>query len=136
MTKIEAIFGGVLLLAVVAAASFAMFQSGIPSLGSADSRLVSRDGEANLGIFTGDYGDDMCTCYESGYQDGSEYGNVKADVLYSIDDSIHYKAGYSACRSAVGMQGGTAWTEGWASGEASLRTQRKCAFYLKRLNIR
>ncbi|MCI5044517.1 MAG: hypothetical protein MRY72_07440 [Aquisalinus sp.] len=135
MTKIEAIFGGVLLLAIVAAASFAVFQNGLPSIGTPAVALLE-DGEANPAVFTGAYRDDMCTCYESGYQYGSEHGNSLGNPDYSIDNSVHYKAGFTACRTAVGFEGSSAWSEGWRKGEEGIRTQRRCNFYLKSLNIR
>lgn len=136
MTRIEAIFGGVLVLAVVAALAFAVFQSGLPSFGKSDVGLITEDGQADPSVFNGVYRDDMCTCYESGYQYGATHGNLANSPVYSIDDSIHYKAGFSACRTAVGTEGGRAWSEGWTNGEDQVRTQRRCNFYLKSLNIR
>ena len=136
MTKIEAIFGGVLLLAIVAAASFAVFQNGLPTIGSPGAKLLKDDGAANPAVFTGAYRDDMCTCYESGYQYGAEHGNKIDNPDYSIDNSVHYKAGFTACRTAVGFEGSTAWSDGWSKGEEGLRTQRRCNFYLKSLNIK
>ncbi len=136
MTKIEAIFGGVLLLAIVAAASFAVFQNGLPSIGTSAATLLEADGEANPAVFTGAYRDDMCTCYESGYEYGAQHGNKLDRADYSIDNSVHYKAGFTACRTAVGFEGSTAWSEGWRKGEDGVRTQRRCNFYLKSLNIR
>jgi hypothetical protein len=141
MTRVEAIFGGVLLLAVIAAASFALFsKGGLPGFGAGNSSIVAgkkspytpvalnpgAEAGVELAVFTGDRKQDVCTCYENGFA----YGNQKLSV-----QSVEYKSGYSSCRTAAGPDGGHAWTEGWDKGQAGKLAQRSCKIYLKRIQL-
>lgn len=134
MTKIEAIFGGVLLLFVVGAISLVAFdRMGMPTMGQgAGARNVTRASTIVLNednepsVFSGNFNQDVCTCYENGFSTGGQQLPIQ---------SVQYKSGYSSCRSALGVAGGEAWTQGWALGQKGKLTQRSCKIYLKRLAV-
>lgn len=132
MTRIEVIFGGILVLAVIAAGSLVLFQNGfqLPSIGasqpgSAYARTPAQD-SADPTVFTGVRETDLCTCYETGFARGSESGDI---------ESVAYRGGFSSCRAELGADGGNAWTEGWINGADNRLTQRSCRLYMKRLAL-
>ena len=133
MTRIEAIFGGVLLLFVIGAMSFVFFErTGGVSLGKdtgkEKTRVVAAAAEEEFepAVFTGDYTEDMCSCFEQGFSWGGKNLSIQ---------SVQYKSGYASCRTALGVDGGNAWTSGWALGEEGKITQRNCRLYLKRVAL-
>ncbi len=135
MSKIEAIFGGILLLAVVAAISFTLLdKGGLPSFGKKPGTAIV-NGRAATGLtpasqqanVTLDPDNAICGCYERAFEQAHAGNRL---------DSVAYKSGYSACRKAAGPAGGEAWTYGWSKGEEGKLTQRSCRFYLNALKVR
>ncbi|GGD15441.1 hypothetical protein [Aquisalinus flavus] len=132
MSRIEVIFGGILVLAVIAAGSLVLFQNGfaLPSLapgqgGSAYARTATPT-MSEPAVFTGLRETDLCTCYETGFVRGNESGDI---------ESVAYRGGFSSCRAELGAEGGNAWTEGWINGVDNRLSQRSCRFYMKRLSL-
>ena len=136
ITNIEKIFGGILLLAVIASGAFLVAKQGLPEFGGPSTATASVTEEVNPAIFSGNYKQDMCTCYELGFSRGQTFAKSNADNGASIDETPAFKIGYSACRAAAGLEGGSAWSDGWGKGTKNLKSQRKCSFYLKANNIR
>lgn len=126
MSRIEVIFGGILVLAVIAAGSFVLFQNGFsfPSINSAPTR-AAHAAPADDAVFTGVRETDLCTCYETGFQKGTERLSI---------ESVDYRGGYSSCRAELGPEGGEAWTEGWTNGASNKLAQRSCRLFLKKVS--
>lgn len=137
MTRIEVIFGGILVLAVIAAGSLVLFQNGfhLPSIGagqsgSAYARTPAAD-SSDPTVFTGVRETDLCTCYETGFVRGSESGGSESGDI----ESVAYRGGFSSCRAQLGADGGDAWTEGWINGADNRLSQRSCRLYMKRVSL-
>lgn len=130
MTRIEALFGGILGLAIIAALAFTMLKSGVSgggqTGGSSTVSTIEEAGEAP--IFVGDLKTDICTCYEKAFSRGMAMSS--ADL-----QSVSYKSGYSVCREAASVQGGNAWTEGWLLGSQGKLAQRSCRLYVAGLDL-
>lgn len=131
MTRIELIFGGILVLAVIAAGSLVLFQNGfsLPAVGGQGGSAYARTpagADSDPTVFTGVREADLCTCYETGFVRGSESGDI---------ESVAYRGGFSSCRAQLGADGGNAWTEGWINGVDNRLSQRSCRFYLKRVSL-
>ncbi len=133
MSRIEAIFGGILLLAVVAAISFTALSNGAFSGfgGKPGTQVIAGDISGSLAdmdqsVFDLDRDSALCGCYERGFAvSRSGYGL----------QSVEYQSGFSACRQSLGRQGGEAWSTGWSKGQEGKLSQRSCKFYLNSLKI-
>jgi len=137
MTRIEVIFGGILVLAVIAAGSLVLFQNGFQfvSIGAGQSgSAYARTPAANAAepaVFTGIRETDLCTCYETGFARGSESGGSENGSI----ESVAYRGGFTSCRAELGAEGGNAWTEGWINGADNRLSQRSCRIYMKRVSL-
>lgn len=134
MSRIEVVFGGILVLAVIAAGSFVLLQNGIilPKVGGdgvfgsnerTSTVIMPAANSGDTTVFTGNYETDLCTCYEEGYSRATAHQSV---------ESVAYRAGFSTCRGELGPQGGNAWSEGWANGADNRLAQRSCRLFLQR----
>ncbi len=130
MSRIEAIFGGILVLAVVAAISFTALSNGGFG-GKPGTRVIAGDIQGNLAdadqsVFALDNDSALCGCYERGF--------AVSTNGYGLQ-SVEYQSGFSACRQSLGRQGGEAWSTGWTKGQEGKLSQRSCKFYLNSLKL-
>ncbi|MGV6801987.1 MAG: hypothetical protein ACWA5L_08725 [bacterium] len=128
MTKIEAIFGGILMLAIVMAFAFTAFQKGLfkRGAGSVTAVTIAAEKDREPRVFTGDLKTDLCTCYETAFNNGANGFSLQ---------SVEYKSGYASCRASAGVMGGDAWTQGWQLGSERKVAQRSCRLYLNGLKL-
>ncbi len=133
MSRIEAIFGGILVLAVVAAISFTALSNGALGGfgGKPGTRVIAGDIQGNLAdadqsVFALDNDSALCGCYERGF--------AVSTNGYGLQ-SVEYQSGFSACRQSLGRQGGEAWSTGWTKGQEGKLSQRSCKFYLNSLKL-
>ncbi|MEL6362165.1 MAG: hypothetical protein AAFR21_13890 [Pseudomonadota bacterium] len=131
--KIEAMFGGLLALAVVAVAVIAMF-SLEPSGGSyggsdrdfAGSKFdkIEADLDKVLLAEQASFPDKTCQCFEAARN--IAYEGVPAN-------SSRYRTGYTQC-SALVADGGDAWTAGWNAAVGGKAARATCRQYLRSRN--
>jgi hypothetical protein len=123
--KIEAIFGGILALFILAVAILAILPMSRGGYGgssvSGDSASVAfagGDGQSQL----------LCQCFEEGFRvAGTGVGVMSSD----------YRTGFEYCRSALssrglGTRGGDAWTAGWNARMSGEAYASSCKNWLRR----
>ncbi len=121
MKNIEAIFGGVLALAVLAAAIFMVAGNGWnttrPLPGSGGAPTTPSDGGP---IVEASAGNVYCQCYDQGFAlAGKDVGVM----------SSQYRTGFESCRAIGGSEGGEYWTAGWNARLSAKPFQASCRAY-------
>ncbi len=117
-SRIEAVFGGVLVLAVIAAAIFALASApagpGAKSktIAQADTDILKRIGEPDP---------DQCFCYDAAF----DLAGSSVDVM-----SSQYRTGYEHCR-AEGEPQARAWTAGWNARLSARPYEASCRAYIR-----
>lgn len=124
--KIEAIFGGILALFILAVAILAI----LPMSRAGYDRPSASGGSASVAQFVA--GDDqsqlLCDCYNEGFRlAGAGVGVMSAE----------YRTGFEYCRSALssrglGTRGGDAWTAGWNARMSGEPYASSCKNWLRR----
>lgn len=126
--QIEALFGGVLALAVIAVAAFAVMNTTFD--GSADASPAGAHSATTATVFetkpvpirASGGGDLVCECYDKAFELA---GRTK--VL-----SPQYRAGFEQCRARGGVDGGDAWTAGWNARLSAKPYEASCRAYKRR----
>lgn len=122
--KIEAFFGGILALFVIAIAFYALFSfppGGRPDPGYPDNGYV--DGGDPLDQIVAADASVVCQCYDAGFElAGSDVGVM----------SSQYRTGYEQCRALGDQQGGDAWTDGWNARLSAKPYEASCRAYQRR----
>lgn len=119
--KIDAIFGGLLALVVLAIAIFAVANTNFGAGGGSATEPVS-DPLNSGGVVIASAEDIECQCFSQGFDlAGKDVGVM----------SSQYRTGFEQCRAVGGVSSGDAWTAGWNARlsakpfAASCRTWRK-----------
>jgi hypothetical protein len=119
--KIEAIFGGVLALFVLAVAAYAIITGSGRGNGpgsGVDTGSPSRPGsEASLGP------ERYCPCFDEGFK----LARSNVSVM-----STQYRTGFEYCRATHGDRGSCAFTAGWNSGLSARPFEATCLRALRR----
>ncbi len=117
MMKIEAVFGGILALFVLAVAAYAIFSvNGRPPVDDTSNvvALPASSPSASSGV---------CQCFNEGFKlAGSDVGVM----------SSQYRTGFEQCRAVLGVEGGEAWTAGWNARLSAKPYEASCRSYLRR----
>ncbi len=123
--KIEAIFGGILALFILAVAILAILPInrggyGGPSAGGASASVEEYAG--------GDGQSQLCGCFNEGFR----VAGTGVGVM-----SSEYRTGFEYCRSALssrgfGTRGGDAWTAGWNARMSGEAYASSCRNWLRR----
>ena len=130
MRNIEAIFGGILALAVLGVALFAVmntqFASGPDSGETAPAATVTTASYDNSGappaISAASGQDLVCECYDAAFSLSG-----KVNVL-----SPEYRTGFQQCRARGGVDAGDAWTAGWNARQSGRPYEASCRSYKRR----
>lgn len=126
--QIEALFGGVLALAVIAVAIFAVMNTGVsgtkhtaapagetvPVKTHADLKPVALRSKKNADL--------VCECYDKAFSLASSTSVLSAE----------YRTGFEQCRARAGIDGGDGWTAGWEARLASRPYESSCKSYKRR----
>ena len=118
--KIEAIFGGILALFVLAIAAYAIlsFPGGNRGGGSVDPIDVVDGGPLDQIASTDSR--IVCQCYTAAFElAGSDVGVM----------SSQYRTGYEQCRALGKQAGGDAWTDGWNARLSARPYEASCRAY-------
>ena len=122
-SRIEALFGGVLVLLVIAAAIVALVN--MPGSG-ATPRRPTAVADATLPTILPDArrGEDpyVCPCYEAAF----ELAGSRVDVM-----SSQYRTGYEQCRAVGHQAGADAWTAGWNARLSARPFEASCRSYVR-----
>jgi hypothetical protein len=123
MRNVEAIFGGILALVVLAAAIF-MVAGGDWGRGdrySGGTVIATPTTGAPAIVATGD--DVLCQCFDQAF----DLAGKNVDVM-----SSQYRTGFESCRGVANARGGEAWTAGWNARISSKPFQASCSAWLRR----
>jgi hypothetical protein len=116
--KIEAIFGGILALFVLAVAAYAII--------SVNFRDSYDDADSHISVLpqtAASESSGLCQCFEEGFKlAGSNVGVM----------SSQYRTGFEQCRAVLGAAGGDAWTAGWNARLSAKPYEASCRSYLRR----
>lgn len=118
--RIEAIFGGILVLFVLVLAAYAILTGNRPPVvidpiggGTTAPAPVTASARDNA----------ICGCFSEGYSlAGSNVGVMSAQ----------YRTGVEVCRSQLGEDGGCAFTAGWNARLSARPFEANCRTYLKK----
>ncbi len=112
--RIEAIFGGILALVVLAVAIFAVATT---SFGPGGQSPVSPLPRPTPGVIDVSVADVECQCFDQAFDlAGKDVGVM----------SSQYRTGFEQCRAVAGVSGGNAWTAGWNARLSSKPFQASC----------
>ncbi|MCB2112308.1 MAG: hypothetical protein KDD85_02030 [Parvularculaceae bacterium] len=123
MRNIEAVFGGVLALVILAAAIFMVAgDRWAPTTQKPPAQrpiVVAQTNGANIA----DAGRSVyCQCFDQ----ARELAGSNVDVL-----SSQYRTGFESCRAVAGAKGGEAWTAGWNAKLSARPFQASCDAWLR-----
>ncbi len=119
--KIEAIFGGVLALFVLAVAVYALVSTQIGSPGGViDPGTPVGPGDGYDQIAEEDA---VCQCFNEAFKLAGS--NVAVT-------SSQYRTGFEQCRAILGVNGGDAWTAGWNARLSAKPYEASCRSYSRR----
>ncbi|MEO1015427.1 MAG: hypothetical protein AAFX08_09610 [Pseudomonadota bacterium] len=121
-SRIEAVFGGVLVLAVIAAAIFAL-ASGPTGSSAKPKRVAHADNELLELIQAAEPGE--CYCYDAAF----DLAGSSVDVM-----SSQYRTGYEHCR-ADGEDQARAWTAGWNARLSARPYEASCRAYIRSARV-
>ncbi|MBI1364492.1 MAG: hypothetical protein GC153_00860 [Alphaproteobacteria bacterium] len=117
--KIEAVFGGFLVLIVLAVALYALISTNIVSSPSQSGETTSVGG----GPIVVEATSPVCQCFHKAFKlAGSNVGVM----------SSQYRTGFEACQGQFGAQGGDAWTAGWNARLSAKPYEASCRAWLGR----
>ncbi|MBI1391342.1 MAG: hypothetical protein GC152_01250 [Alphaproteobacteria bacterium] len=122
-SRIEAVFGGVLVLLVIAAAIVALVN--MPGgRGPGDHYAGGGNGELPQILPVGPIGANeyVCPCFESAF----ELAGSSVDVM-----SSQYRTGYEQCRAVGSSAGADAWTAGWNARLSARPFEASCRSYVR-----
>ena len=129
MRNIEAIFGGILALAVLGVALFAVMNTqfasgpGGETAPAATATTASYDISAAPPTIMASSGQDLvCECYDAAFSLAG-----KVNVL-----SPEYRTGFQQCRARGGVDAGDAWTAGWNARQSGQPFEASCRSYKRR----
>ncbi len=125
--QIEALFGGVLALVVIAVAVFAVANTGAVTSGAQRTapEAVPVSAHADLrpvAIASSNDADLVCECYDKAFSLAGKINVLSSD----------YRTGFEQCRARAGVDGGDAWTAGWEARLASRPYEASCKAYKRR----
>ncbi|MBB5517573.1 hypothetical protein [Amphiplicatus metriothermophilus] len=120
MSRIEAIFGGVLALVVLAIAAYAVVKTQFAQPGGGSAPPA--DGGVVIGSGPAADADRICQCYDEAFKLAGK--NVAVT-------SAQYRTGFEQCRALLGVRGGDAWTAGWNARLSARPYQASCRSYLR-----
>lgn len=125
--QIEALFGGVLALVVIAVAAFAVANTSVSGAGrtAETTEAVPVDPRADLkpvSLASRTDADLVCECYDKAFSLASS-----TNVL-----SSEYRTGFEQCRARGGVDGGDAWTAGWQARISGRAYESSCKAYKRR----
>ncbi|MEM1396638.1 MAG: hypothetical protein AAGA22_03365 [Pseudomonadota bacterium] len=122
-SRIEAIFGGLLVLLVLVAAIWALVQSGSGNARVADkssSKTVTLSGLPGATSSTGSPKEYICPCYDAAFDLAGSDVNVM---------SAEYRTGYEQCRGVGADVAAKAWTAGWNARLSAKPFEASCKAY-------
>ncbi len=129
MRSIEAIFGGILALAVLGVALFAVMNTqfasgpGGETAPAATATSASYDNTSQPPTIVAASGQDLvCECYDAAFSLAG-----KVNVL-----SPEYRTGFQQCRARGGIDAGDAWTAGWNARQSGQPFEASCRSYKRR----
>jgi hypothetical protein len=118
MMKIEAIFGGILALFVLAVAAYAIVSVNVRRPADDSGNIVVLPTATASSEPSG-----ICQCFNEGFKlAGSDVGVM----------SSQYRTGFEQCRAMLGVPGGDAWTAGWNARLSAKPYEASCRSYLRR----
>ena len=126
--QIEALFGGVLALVVIAVAVYAVANTSVSGSGRqagepveavpikthADLRPVALDSIEDSDL--------VCECYDKAFSLADETSVLSTD----------YRTGFEQCRARAGINGGDAWTAGWEARKHARPYETSCKSYKRK----
>ena len=126
MGPIEKVFGGLLILFVVGAASYAVIGSFMnPAGGGSGSNELSRGSPtfiaSRASSSAGASMRNLCTCYTRALDVARQ---EELDVTSPL-----YKSGFLECRAQFGAEGGQYWTAGWSARADNPNRPQSCRAY-------
>lgn len=119
--RIEAVFGGILVLFVLAVAAYAILTGGKRGPISIDPV----DGGATVSAPSTPAALDaeLCRCFSEGFNlAGSNVGVMSAQ----------YRTGFEVCRTQLGESGGCAFTAGWNARISHRPFEANCRSFIKK----
>lgn len=119
MSRIEAIFGGVLALVVLAIAAYAVVKAQFVQPGGG---APPGDGGTVIGPGPVAQEHSVCQCYDEAFKLAGR--NVAVT-------SAQYRTGFEQCRALLGVKGGDAWTAGWNARLSAKPYQASCRSWLR-----
>jgi len=119
--RIEAVFGGILVLFVLAIAAYAIITGG-------NRRPVTIDpigGGTTVAtpVTASDRDGALCGCFSEGF-------NLAGSNVCVM--SAQYRTGFEVCRTQLGEEGGCAFTAGWNARISSRPFEANCRSFLKK----
>ena len=124
MRNIEAIFGGVLVLFVAAAAIFAVLTFPGGEKAKTAKKPAGPLGEIAAIRAGGD--DVICECFDAGFSVAGGGGDVM---------SSQYHTGLAQCKAFGKADGANAWTAGWNARLSAKPYEASCRAYRRKRNI-
>lgn len=116
--KIEAVFGGLLILIVLMVAGYTLLSTRLPARQSGAAGIVTTPGTV-----AAEREDPLCQCYDDAFKlAGSNVGVM----------SSQYRTGFEQCRAQLGPRGGDAWTAGWNARLSAKPYESSCRTWLRR----
>lgn len=122
MRGIEAVFGGVLALVVLAAAIFMVAGGRWGSnqqTAQPDDVVIVASGSTSPASGGRDV---LCQCFDQ----GRDLAGSSVGVL-----SSQYRTGFESCRAVADVKGGEAWTAGWNAKLSARPFQASCDAWLR-----
>ncbi|HXI86530.1 MAG TPA: hypothetical protein VNH64_03670 [Parvularculaceae bacterium] len=116
--KIEAVFGGFLVLIVLAVALYALLSTDFGKTGAATDGSTPVGGESVMVV---EAASPLCQCF----RDGFSLAGSNVDVM-----SSQYRTGFEACQGRYGADGGDAWTAGWNARLSAKPYEASCRAWL------
>lgn len=127
--QIEALFGGVLALVVIAVAVFAVANTSVSGAGKTaetvrdDPVPITTGASLKPVAFSSTKDSDLvCECYDKAFSMATKVSVTSAE----------YRTGFEQCRARAGVDGGDAWTAGWNARLASRPYEASCKSYKRR----
>lgn len=118
--RIEAIFGGILVLFVLVVAAYAIITGG--KRGPITIDPVSGGTTVATPVTPSARDGALCSCFSEGFNlAGSNVGVMSAQ----------YRTGFEVCRSQLGEEGGCAFTAGWNARISHRPFEANCRSFLK-----
>jgi hypothetical protein len=118
--KIEAVFGGILALFVLAVAAYAILTGSGRNGGGGD---YGREPGSETGASGGGGGESLCGCFDDGFKLAESHVGVM---------SAQYRTGFEYCRARLGEPGSCAFTAGWNAALSSRPFEATCRAAIRR----